>query len=75
MGFTNQFASLVIADSEATKTAYLAAGGRSEITKTVYYGFEIEPYLNIVPKPDQVRESLGLSVFVASESAITSDAN
>ena len=61
VGFTNQFASLVITDSEATKTAYLAAGGRLDITETVYYGFEIEPYLNIVPKPAHVRESLGLS--------------
>jgi glycosyltransferase involved in cell wall biosynthesis len=59
--FANRFASLVIADSEATKAAYLAEGGRSKIAKTVYYGFEIEPYLNITPNPDQVRASVGLA--------------
>ena len=60
VAFANRFALRVIADSEATKAAYLAAGGRSEITETVYYGFEIEPYLDIMPKPEQVRAEVGL---------------
>ena len=41
---TNSFAALVIADSEATKDAFVQAGGRSDIAHVVYYGFDIKQY-------------------------------
>ncbi|WP_341731313.1 glycosyltransferase [Microcoleus sp. EPA2] len=40
----NRFASLVIANSQASQAAFLAAGGRSDIIDIVYNGFEPEVY-------------------------------
>ena len=40
----NRFASLVIANSQASQAAFLAAGGRSDIIDVVYNGFEPEVY-------------------------------
>jgi len=40
----NRFASLVITNSEATRTAFLESGGRLEITQVVYNGFQPENY-------------------------------
>ncbi|KYC43870.1 glycosyl transferase family 1 [Scytonema hofmannii PCC 7110] len=36
----NRFASLVIANSEASKAAFIAAGGNAKITEVVYNGFD-----------------------------------
>ncbi|NET59959.1 MAG: hypothetical protein F6K47_28575 [Symploca sp. SIO2E6] len=41
----NPFASLIIANSQATKAAFIEAGGRPEIKEVVYKGFEPEKYL------------------------------
>jgi glycosyltransferase involved in cell wall biosynthesis len=38
----NRFASLVIANSQASKLAFVEAGGRGEITEVVYNGFDIK---------------------------------
>jgi glycosyltransferase involved in cell wall biosynthesis len=40
----NRFASLVIANSEATQKAFIAAGGYPEKTAVVYNGFSLENY-------------------------------
>ena len=40
----NRFASLVIANSQASQAAFLEAGGRSDIIDVVYNGFEPEIY-------------------------------
>ena len=40
----NRFASLVIANSQASQAAFLAAGGRSDIIDVVYNGFDPEVY-------------------------------
>lgn len=40
----NRFASLVIANSQASQDAFLAAGGRSDIIDVVYNGFDPEVY-------------------------------
>jgi glycosyltransferase involved in cell wall biosynthesis len=36
----NRFASLVIANSQATQSAFIEAGGRADITEVVYNGFD-----------------------------------
>ena len=56
----NRFASLVIANSKATQTAFVEAGGRSGITDVVYNGFEPESYLTQEAYINQVRPQLGL---------------
>ncbi len=56
----NRFASLVIANSKATQTAFVEAGGRSQITEVVYNGFEPESYLTQKADINQVRPQLGL---------------
>lgn len=56
----NYFASLVIADSQATAAAFIQAGGWSNKTEVVYYGFEPELYRNLVPNASQIRQQLGL---------------
>lgn len=40
----NQFAARVIANSEASKTAFIEAGGREEIVSVVYNGFDSQQY-------------------------------
>ncbi|MFM7406056.1 MAG: glycosyltransferase family 4 protein [Cuspidothrix sp.] len=40
----NRFASLVVANSQASKGAFLEAGGKSDLVKVVYNGFSIENY-------------------------------
>lgn len=57
---SNRFASQVIADSKATKAAFIAAGGRPELVESVYYGFEPEDYKDLSPAPRDVRAALNL---------------
>lgn len=45
----NKFVSLVIANSESTRTAFVAAGGKSSIVETIYNGIEPEPFRNVSP--------------------------
>ncbi|MEH2068941.1 MAG: glycosyltransferase family 4 protein [Nostoc sp.] len=40
VNLANHFASLVIANSQASKTAFIQAGGRKDIIEVVYNGFE-----------------------------------
>lgn len=56
----NRFASLVIANSKATGAAFVEAGGRLDITKVVYNGFEPGLYQNHTSNHGQVRQQLGL---------------
>lgn len=57
----NRFASLVIANSQASQAAFIAAGGRSDITQVVYNGFEPELYDKPeVNNPSLLRQELGL---------------
>jgi glycosyltransferase involved in cell wall biosynthesis len=44
INLANQFATLVIANSQATQQSFIAAGGRPELTKVVYNGFDIKSY-------------------------------
>jgi glycosyltransferase involved in cell wall biosynthesis len=56
----NRFASLVIANSIATKAAFIEAGGRQDITSVVYNGFEPELYQTDASQRHQIRQQLGL---------------
>ncbi len=56
----NRFASLIIANSQAAKAAFVAAGGRSDIAEVVYNGFEPEKYLAQESNYNQLRQQLGL---------------
>lgn len=53
----NRCASLVIANSQATQAAFVAAGGRLELTKVVYNGFAAKTYqqLSLEPIKQQFR--------------------
>ena len=42
--FANQFASLIIANSKATKTAFVKAGGKEKLIEIVYNGFDLARY-------------------------------
>jgi glycosyltransferase involved in cell wall biosynthesis len=57
----NCFASLVIANSKATQAAFIAAGGRAEITHVVYNGFDTNHYLQQRSHSQQIRDQLGLA--------------
>lgn len=56
----NLFASLVIANSQASLTAFVAAGGRPEITEIVYNGFDAKIYQSQESDVTQIRQQLGL---------------
>ena len=56
----NRCASLVIANSKATRSASIEAGGREDITEVIYNGFAPEQYKNFTNKKDLIREELGL---------------
>ncbi|WP_392530485.1 glycosyltransferase [Nostoc sp. C117] len=44
VNLANRFASLVIANSQASKTAFIEAGGRRDIVEVVYNGFDPKIY-------------------------------
>ncbi|MBD1863880.1 MULTISPECIES: glycosyltransferase [Trichocoleus] len=56
----NRFSSLVIANSEASQTAFIAAGGRAELTQVIYNGFEPQIYQSSNAEAAQLRQQLGL---------------
>ena len=56
----NAQASLVIANSKASKTAFVKAGGREQITEVVYNGFEPELYRIDQSSSSQLKQQLGL---------------
>ncbi|MEQ9668403.1 glycosyltransferase [Coleofasciculus sp. G2-EDA-02] len=60
VSLANRLASLVIANSQATKAAFIAAGGRSELTQVVYNGFEPNYYKTQVNDSHPIRQQLGL---------------
>jgi glycosyltransferase involved in cell wall biosynthesis len=61
----NRFASLVIANSEATRSAFETAGGNLARVQLVYNGFESVPYLKSSISRAALRAQLGLdSLFV-----------
>lgn len=57
----NQFASIVIANSEATRQAFLAAGGQAEKTTVIYNGFDPHVYRSDGFNSAEIRQQLGLT--------------
>jgi glycosyltransferase involved in cell wall biosynthesis len=60
VALANRFASLVIANSQASQAAFVAAGGRPELVHVVYNGFEPEFYQHHQFQPLQIKQQLGL---------------
>jgi glycosyltransferase involved in cell wall biosynthesis len=56
----NCFASQVITNSKATQAAFIKAGGRADLTKVVYNGFQPEQYQVSNTYINQVRKEFGL---------------
>ncbi|MBD2511004.1 glycosyltransferase family 4 protein [Nostoc muscorum FACHB-395] len=60
INLANRCASLVIANSQASKTAFIQAGGRSDIVEVVYNGFEPKIYQTDESDINQLQRELGL---------------
>ncbi len=60
VALANRFASLVIANSKASQTAFVESGGRSDLTSVVYNGFEPKAYRSHESNYTSVRKQLGL---------------
>ncbi|MDJ0688137.1 MAG: glycosyltransferase family 4 protein [Xenococcaceae cyanobacterium MO_188.B32] len=57
----NNCATRVIVNSEATGKAFVAAGGREELVRVVYNGFDSTPFDRITPEQaQQIRTQLGI---------------
>jgi glycosyltransferase involved in cell wall biosynthesis len=57
----NQCANLVIANSQASKQAFIQAGGKAQLVEVIYNGFEPENYQIPNEIVQQTRQTLGLS--------------
>ncbi|RUT08374.1 glycosyl transferase [Dulcicalothrix desertica PCC 7102] len=56
----NRFAKLIIANSQASKTAFIEAGGRADIVEVVYNGFDSTSYQVNEAQIKQLRQELQL---------------
>ena len=61
VSLANRFAKLIIANSQATKTAFIQAGGKEELVKVVYNGFDLEKYQINGDRVNQLRKELNLA--------------
>jgi glycosyltransferase involved in cell wall biosynthesis len=60
INLANRCASLVIANSQASKTAFIQAGGRSDIIEVVYNGFDPKIYQTDESDINKLQQELGL---------------
>ena len=60
VNLANRFASLVIANSQASQTAFVQAGGRAELTTVIYNGFNPKLYQTCELETNQLRKQLGI---------------
>lgn len=60
VNLANHFASLVIANSQASQTAFIEAGGRENLTTVVYNGFDLKIYQTCESDVRQLQQELGL---------------
>ncbi|WP_138504768.1 glycosyltransferase family 4 protein [Nostoc sp. PA-18-2419] len=60
VNLANNFASLIIANSQASKAAFMQAGGRPNIIEVVYNGFEPKIYQNHQSDINKLQQHLGL---------------
>ncbi|MBD2251697.1 glycosyltransferase [Nostoc parmelioides] len=61
VNLVNRFASLVIANSQASQTAFIQAGGRAELTTVIYNGFDINLYQTAASDVSKLRQQLGVA--------------
>ena len=62
VSLANRFAALIIANSEATKTAFVKAGGKEQLVQVVYNGFDLEKYQhNYGDRITQLKQELNLT--------------
>jgi glycosyltransferase involved in cell wall biosynthesis len=61
--FANHFAALVIANSQATKAAFIEAGGRGDRIEVIYNGFHPETYQNLNQSAIALRKQLDLDRY------------
>ncbi|WP_068815533.1 glycosyltransferase [Phormidesmis priestleyi] len=59
-GLTNRFAARVIANSKATQTAFVSAGGNAKLTEVIYNGFVPERFQTSSANELQLRQELEL---------------
>ncbi|MDF5711483.1 MAG: glycosyltransferase family 4 protein [Nostoc sp. S4] len=60
INLANRFVSLVIANSQASKAAFVQAGGRPDIIEVVYNGFEPKNYQTHKSDTNKLQQQLGL---------------
>jgi glycosyltransferase involved in cell wall biosynthesis len=60
VGLANRFAACVIANSQATRDAFVAAGGNPKLATVVYNGFAPEQYQVDPSAAQQLRQQMGL---------------
>ncbi|BAY39772.1 hypothetical protein NIES2111_41490 [Nostoc sp. NIES-2111] len=60
VNLANRFASLVIANSQASEAAFVQAGGRAELTTVIYNGFEPKLYQTCASDTSKLRQNLGI---------------
>ena len=62
ISLANRVAALIIANSKATKTAFVEAGGNSKLVEVVYNGFDLEKYQhNYGDRITELKQELNLS--------------
>ncbi len=61
ISLANRFAVRVIANSEATRAAFIEAGGRADLVQVIYNGFELSLYDTPDPAPEITRRQLELN--------------
>jgi glycosyltransferase involved in cell wall biosynthesis len=57
----NRFASSVIANSQASQSAFIAAGGQAKLTQIVYNGFNLSGYRDVRSHRQRLRQELGFT--------------
>ena len=60
VSLANRFANLIIANSQATKTAFIRAGGKEQLVEVVYNGFDLEKYQINNDRITQLKQELNL---------------
>jgi glycosyltransferase involved in cell wall biosynthesis len=57
----NRFAAAVIANSQASQSAFIAAGGQAQLTQVVYNGFDLSCYRDVTSHRQPLRQLLGFT--------------
>ena len=60
ISLANNLASLVVANSQATKTAFIESGGKEHLVEVVYNGFALDRYRHQYDRATQLRQELNL---------------